>query len=276
MRISVFDRFGALNSGPVWQALRAGCAQQGIQCSSHDLSADVAVIWSVVWAGRMRANREVWQQFRQSDRPVIVAEVGTLDRGRTWKLGLNGTGLASLPKDLSRDRASDLSISVRPWRATGDHVLIGLQRQDSEQWTQAPNDWLDRTVRQLKNCTDREIVIRPHPRYKGRVPAGCVIQQPRPVPGTYDSFDLVDGLAGAWAVVNWSSGIAITAALHGIPVFVGPDSLALPVGTTDLSRIETPPMPDRERWLRQVGHSEWTLAELATGQPLQALLDHRV
>ena len=92
MRFGIFNKFGALNSQPVFEAFELGLKQLGLEYQSHDVNADVAVIWSQVWAGRMQGNQQVWQYFRNNHRPVVVLEVGLLDRGKTWKVGVNGTG----------------------------------------------------------------------------------------------------------------------------------------------------------------------------------------
>ena len=59
MNISTFNKFGALNSGPVFEAFRNGCKKHRIRVSEHNMSADVAVIWSQLWTGRMAPNRAV-------------------------------------------------------------------------------------------------------------------------------------------------------------------------------------------------------------------------
>ena len=64
MKISLFNNFGALNSVPVFAAFDQGLHALGIQSNSHDIDADVAVIWSHLWSGRMRHNREIWTQVR--------------------------------------------------------------------------------------------------------------------------------------------------------------------------------------------------------------------
>ena len=54
MRVSLFEQFGALNSGPVFSALQQGLEASGLKQNTNDMSADVAVIWSMLWAGRTR------------------------------------------------------------------------------------------------------------------------------------------------------------------------------------------------------------------------------
>jgi len=275
MHVTLFDQYGAINSRPIFTALRQGLAASGIKCSSMDMNADVAVIWSLVWAGRMKHNHAVWQHFRQSGRPVIVAEVGMIRRGQTWKLGINGTGLNANHGTLSvPNRSAQLGMSTKPWTNTGTNIVIACQRTDSEQWAGQPNidTWLNQTITQVRQHSSRPIVVRPHPRQTIPLIGNCTVQKPRPLAGTYDSFDFDAGLDDTWCVINWNSGPGSQAIINGVPAFVGSDSLAAPVANLDWSQIENPARPDRAGWLEQLAHTEWTINEIATGYPLQRLL----
>ena len=275
MRVSIFDQYGALNSSPVFAAIRAGLNQLDIEHNSMDTSADVAVIWSQLWHGRMKNNRGVWDTFRASNRPVVVVEVGMLQRGRTWKLGVNGTGNnAYYGRDLIPNRAAQLRLEAKPWTNSGYNIVIAAQRSDSEQWAGQPPTaaWLTETARTIRKYTDRPILIRPHPRQRITDIPGCGIEMPRPIPGTYDSFDYERCLSTAWAVVNHNSGPGSLAVLSGVPAFVHSSSLAAPVGNLDLSTINDPVKPDRTAWLERLAHTEWYTDEIATGLPLKRLL----
>jgi hypothetical protein len=275
MRFSIYDKFGANNSRPVFAALRTGLDALGLSHCSHDDTADVAVIWSVVWAGRMRENQRIWQHFRSRQRPVIVMEVGMLDRGRTWKMAVNGTlSYAYHGQGIDLDRPRKLGITVAPWRQQGEHVLICTQRTDSLQWQGQPDtlSWLCDLRDRLRLYTQRPLVLRPHPRQKTIPVPGIEIDQPRQIPGTYDDFDLGRGLDRAWAVINHNSGPGVQAVLKGVPAFVDASSLAAPVANLDIANIESPAMPDRGTWLLHLCHTEWTLDEIATGWPVQRLL----
>lgn len=278
MRVGVFSEWGAQNSAPVFSAWCQGAQQLGWQCVHHDLTADVAVIWSMLWRGRMRNNRSVWQHYRDSGRPVIVLEVGGLQRGVTWRMAINGTTASAVwCAAIDPDRPRKLGLHLRDWRGQGSHVLIACQRGDSEQWKDqpAPDLWLRDTVQTLRRYTQRPIRVRPHPRFRQAMPTGVMISQPRGVAGSYDSFDFDRDLAGAWAVVNWNSGPGVQAVIAGIPAFVGSSSLAAPVANLDLATIENPRMPDRSQWLQEISHTEWTVEELCTGEP-QRLLARRL
>jgi hypothetical protein len=275
MRVGIFDQYGALNSGPVFAAIRDGLDRLGIAHNSMDSSADVAVIWSQLWHGRMKFNQGVWDTFRRSGRPVVVAEVGMLRRGSTWKLGLNGTGsTAYYGPDIIPGRAEHLRIATQPWTNSGLNIVIAAQRSDSEQWAGQPPTvaWLTETVNKIRKYSNRPIVIRPHPRQRISNIPGCVIEVPRPVQGTYDNFDYERCLSTAWAVVNHNSGPGAQAVLNGVPAFVDASSLAADVGNLDLSGIENPVRPDRSQWLEKLAQTEWYVEEIASGLPLQRLL----
>ena len=256
MIVSIFNQYGALNSSPVFDAISAGLDQLGIKHNTMDSSADVAVIWSQLWHGRMKHNREIWQTFRSSGRPVIVVEVGMLRRGSTWKLGVNGTGSAAYyGAGLIPGRAEKLRLEAKPWTEGGYNIVIAAQRSDSEQWVGQPPTvaWLTETARKIREYTDKPIIIRPHPRQR-----------------IGDDYDRC--LKTTWAVVNHNSGPGAQAILAGVPAFVDSSSLAATVGNLDLSTINDPIRPDRTQWLEQIAHTEWFTEEIATGLPLERLL----
>ena len=274
MKISLFNNFGALNSVPVFAAFEQGLRALGIQSNSHDLDADVAVIWSHLWSGRMRHNQNVWKTFRNSGRDVIVLEVGMLQRGRTWKMGINGVNRrAWFGQGSQSNRAQTLGISLQPWQQ-GKNIVIAVQRGDSEQWSGLPEPraWVEQTVAKIKSVTNRPIVVRPHPRQRIAGITGVTVRNPRPLVNTYDDFDFDTDLANAWCVINENSGPGCQSVIAGVPAFVGTDSLAAPVANLDLSDIEKPWMPDRTAWLEDIAHTEWTTQEIASGLPVQRLL----
>jgi len=275
MKLSIFDKFGALNSAPVFAAFRDGLDRLGLEHNTHDFSADVAVIWSVVWAGRMKSNHGVWQHFRARGRPVIVLEVGMLERGRTWKMAVNGTGsYAYHGHGLDLDRPRKLGVNAMPWTNTGHDIVVCAQRTDSLQWQGQPDisTWLRNLHDRLRLYTDRDLILRPHPRQSIQSAPGFKISTPSAVPGTYDDFDLDNELGDAWAVINHNSGPGVQAIIRGVPAFVDASSLAAPVANLDFADIGSPSRPDRGAWLLQLCHTEWTTDEIATGWPIQRLL----
>ena len=271
MRFSVYNQFGATNSAPFFDAVRQGLLDIGHQVNHHDDHADVAVIWSQLWAGRMRRNLEVWEKFRSAGKPVLVIEVGAIKRGETWRIMINGNNNMIITGN-DAQRRDQLGLKLHPWRRDGTHIVIALQRPDSRQWQGQPplDSWLSSTVDHIRKYSRRPIVVRPHPRYlRVDVPARVTLQQPQQLPNTYDCYDFARALDPAWCVINHNSTPAVSAVIQGVPVFVHDTSLAATVGNRDFSRIEDPDRPDREQWLNDLAHTEWTEQELRQGDYLR-------
>lgn len=276
MKFSLWTKYGALNSKPVFNSFRIGATRLGFRCADNAAESDVDVIWSVLWAGRMRPNQDIWLRARKRNKPVIVIEVGGIQRNTTWRIGLNGVNRDAYfaPEGNDDARAKLLGLELKPWRHSGEFVLICGQHERSQQWQGLPpmSQWLDATVREIRNYTDRPIVFRPHPRSPVRLKntfRNFTIQTPLKKTGTYDDYEI--NFNGSWAVINACSNPGIHAAIAGIPVFVNQSSLAYPVGNSDLRQIESPQMPDRTQWLNDLAHKEYTIEEIQQGIPLKYL-----
>jgi hypothetical protein len=260
----------------VMQAFLHGLQHLGVKVCADDLNSDGVILWSQLWAGRMRPNQEIYQHYMAKHAAVIVIDVGCIARNHTWRISLWGNArLAGQGHDPAR--REKLGISLVPWRSQGRHIVIALQRPDSNQWQGMPDPdaWLTHTVQHIRSVSDRPIQVRPHPRHAIDCNIKDVtIEQPNRVPGTYDDYDFDRAMHDAWAVVNWNSTPGIISALRGVPVFVGAASLAAAVGNVDLGLIENPEMPDREQWANDLAWTEWTIDEIHSGQPQRLILDH--
>ena len=78
MKIAYFPAQTALNSKSVMSALISSLRRAGHVLEENSMTADAVLIWSVLWSGRMAANQAVYQHYRSLDRPVVVADIGTL------------------------------------------------------------------------------------------------------------------------------------------------------------------------------------------------------
>lgn len=257
------------------QAFLNGARHHGWQIRANDPAADAAVIWSVLWAGRMRHNREIYQQFRKQDRPVFVIDVGSLHRNVTWKVALNhvtAEGCYGHHHDLHADRPRHLGLELRHQDHNNGGILIAGQHAESLQmqdW-QSQEHWINHAIDQVRQHTDRGITVRPHPRSRinpALIRSGVAVQSPHRITNTYDSFDLVHNYH---ATVNHNSGVGIQSALSGSRTVVHSSSLAAPVGVA-LSAIEQPNDQDRQQWLIEISHTEYLVPEMSRGLCLERL-----
>ena len=287
MIFCLYTDYGALNSKPVFEAFAKSIINAGhtviynepYRVMDHFDNYDVAVIWSVLWHGRMVRNKTVWEQNRKLNKPVIVLEVGGIQRGITWKVGLNGINRDAYFSDVgnSTDRANSYGLSLKPWRSTGEYILICGQHDKSLQWQGMPSmsNWFLKIYNDIRKHTERPILFRAHPRCKlpeiERGLKNVYRQQPRQLPGTYDDYDM--GFDNIWATVSYSSNPGIHSIINGVPAFVGTSSLAYPVANDIdfLQDIEEPHMGARQAWLNDYAHTEYTIKEISQGIPFKNL-----
>jgi hypothetical protein len=272
MRFDFYNDFGALNSPPIFSAFEKGLIKHGHTVEKQTGKGDVAVIWSVLWNGKMYRNKSVWDTYRSSNRSVVVLEVGGLKRDHTWKIGVNGINkgnfFVSPGQDSTRRRL--LNLELAPWKTQGQNILICTQHEKSLQWKSNPKtaEWAEATVLEIKKYSNRPIVLRAHPR--------CPFNFDYKKHSVLKSFskDFYSELSNAWSVITWNSNPGIESVIRGIPTLVDKSSLAWPVSIQHISKIENPELVDREQWLNDLAWTEWTAKEMEQGIPQEHLLNY--
>jgi hypothetical protein len=272
MRFKLHKTHGALNSAPVFAALEQGIKNTGF--SVVDSGQDVDVIWSVLWHGRMQANQLIYNQCRTKRKPVMIIEVGNLIRGTTWRISLDhihGLGIFGNNENLDKFRPTVLGLNLKPLnQKRNNKILIACQHERSLQWEGQPSmaEWAKRKVAEIRKFTEKDIIIRPHPRSPFTLNmTGVQVEQPKKIPNSYDSFDIDYNYH---CVINHNSGPAVQAAINGIPVICDSSSLAFPV-SEQIENINNPTLRDRDEWFLKLCHTEWTVDEISKGLPIQRL-----
>jgi hypothetical protein len=273
MKFRLYKEHGALNSTDIFNAFEQGVKSLGFVTSdSHD---SVPVIWSVLWQGRMLANRAIYHTAVKRKQPVVIIEVGNLIRGITWRISVNHVnqlGIFGNDCDLDYARHRHLNLNLRAVNSKRKpEILIAAQHERSLQWEGQPSmsQWVSNTVAAVRRYSDRPIVVRPHPRSPFSLSYPTVkVVTPQKIVNTYDDFNLDYAVH---CLVNHNSGPGVQAAIQGTPVVVDVTSLASPV-SEQLLNIENPQLPDRTEWFTKLCHTEWTREEIAQGTPLKRLL----
>ncbi len=267
---------GPLNSKNIFAKLIQSMQKTGDNVSvNKETNGDVAVIWSVLWRGRMQGYKPIWDRYRKQGKPVIVVEVGGLRRNLSFKIGINGINRDA---DFANQEFDDkrwplFKHELRPWNPTGDLIVICGQQDTSEQWNGLPkmSNWIEQQIQEIRKYTARPILVRPHPRniitFDENKFKNVKVRLPKRDFRTYDDTDFKETLEGTWAVVNHSSNPAMEAVMKGIPVFVSKSSLCHDVGNIKLADINTPAMPNRLAWANKLAYTEWFEDEIEQGLP---------
>ena len=276
MKIEVWPMHGPLNSKDIFSKFISSMGKTGDEIHvDKETNGDVAVIWSVLWQGRMQKYKPIWDRYRNAGKPVIVIEVGGLRRNLSFKIGINGINRDAdfANQNFDNSRWPLFKHELRPWNPTGDLIVICGQHDNSEQWKRLPrmSSWIEQQINEIRKYTTRPILVRPHPRnvinFDENKFKNVKVRLPKRDYRTYDDTDFKATLERTWAVVNHSSNPAMEAVIKGIPVFVSESSLCHDVGNVKLSDINTPAMPNRIGWANKLAYTEWFEDEIEQGLP---------
>ena len=168
--------------------------------------------------------------------------------------------------------SKDFGITLKPWRQNGNEIVILMQRHNG--WSmngQSAIEWCINTIAKIRSHTNRKIVIRKHPGDKVKEFLNDFRQLPNCNSNVHISVnrDILQDLSTAWCTITYNSSPGIISSIEGIPTFVtDPDprrSHAFEVSNTDLSRIESPLMIDRQKWIERVSMSHYNVSDIKRG-----------
>jgi hypothetical protein len=169
------------------------------------------------------------------------------------------------------------NVTAKPWRTAGDHILILCQRPKGFNMFVDQDQWLDKTISKIKKYSDRPIHIRMHPGDGARFKQIEKLQKRYGNTVQIDSHENIrDSLQNCWCTVGINSTPNVVAAVEGVPGYIEDPrhSWAADVAFTDLSLIETPPLPDREQWLHKIASIHWSNTEVKNGTLWMAIKNY--
>lgn len=212
---------------------------------------DVLMAWNMYGVNEVKA-----QKFAGT---VMVFEEGYtryLHPVKPYAISLDGHNGSGRWFPGGADRWAALGLKEKPYRKSGEHILVCGQRGIGSREMASPQDWHLDVANRLKYISEREIVVRPHPgKDKTKAP------------------DIDAQLDGAWAVVVWSSAIALRALLRGIPVFYeAPHHILAPAMEHGIRGINRPQYLDRQAAFESMAWAQWNIDEIRSGAPFVHLL----
>lgn len=274
-KIVVYFAQNVHRSELVARAMHNGIARNGdradIRASSTyrgKVDHEVAIFYG--WAAGLR---QVFEDYRRQAKAIYIDLGYWGRRKRTRYDGYHKVVLNSRhPTDYFQrqphkaDRFGQFGITIKPWRKEGSHILvIGMSGKAAAAEGFMPHQWERRTIAQLRKITDRPIIYRPKPNW----------MEARPIAGSIfgdAQIPLEDALRNCHAVVAHHSNAAVEALLAGVPC-ICPGGVASVLSGHDLTQIESPPMPaGREQFAYDLAYTQWSLAEMQTGEAYRYLL----
>ena len=167
--------------------------------------------------------------------------------------------------------SSNLNLTLKPYRSTGNHILVCCQRNGGWSMQGTPvNEWLDRTLTHIRQFTDRPIIVRVHPGDKKWQSWFNMKILQKHLNVTLSQRHIKEDLQNAWATVLHNSSPAVASVIEGVPVFLTDSNPAISqasaVCNTNLKRLEDPKLYERQEWVEKLSMCHWNFDELKSGE----------
>ena len=260
--------------------------------------------------GEIKNNMKDQHDFIESTgKPRIVLEQATFrknldfDNPKTnyYKVGLNhftyDEGIfynKNSPSDRWEKIKSEQNIDIKPWRRDeyNDSKYILLLLQNPIDTSLNPmikegiryDDWINKTIRDIREVTDKNIKVRLHPRFQSRFDLHRLSLLNVEISNEYDGWNKSNGgdslykdFENAWACVTFSSNAATEAICEGVPVVnLHKSSFSWPVSYHTLDILKGNVIRcdfKRSQWLYDCAYTQWSIEEINSGVVHKRLLD---
>ena len=157
---------------------------------------------------------------------------------------------------------------ILPYHKNGRKILVCPPTNAIQQFFGC-TDWLEKTMKELKSNTDREIIVRDKPyNPETYIDANGVMRTGENK--TTTPKEKID-----WreihAVVTNNSSITIKALANGVPVFADSNNCAFPIAGKSLSLIENPIYHDPRPLFYSLAYGQFTAEEMQNGKAMRIL-----
>jgi hypothetical protein len=209
---------------------------------------------SIVW-GLIRGSPAVIEATKAAGCNYYQLDNGYFGRNSYYRFTKNAFQQTTL-KERKPDRWEHIkkhhSLELKPWKKDGSKVLFCLSTEHLYRFLGLDIAvYRTKTLRRLKEVTQREIVVRE----KDAV------------------GPIEDALKDAWCVVTHTSAVALDALRFGVPVFTTGLNAADPCALKDVTYLDTPIYPEREPLFWSLAYSQWLPEEMQLGRAWNECLE---
>ena len=291
MRVAVIeDTANHQQHQEVLHAFAKGCSGE-ITNSGNTKGYDCAVIFGSYKKERGRSAHRGKGKIIESGIPYVQLETQLIGRPintafhTEFRVGVNGFlwddarwGFEYIHTDRSKKVFERNGYDPElPWKTDGDYILVCMQKVgDASLRGTDIFSWTAQTVKEIRQTTERQIIVRPHPLYRKKTQhTNCketvcdyfnVQWQEADV--TQKGFvPIQEQLQNAWCTVTYSSGTGIDAVINGVPnIACDTGSMVYDVSSTDIKQVEDPYRGDKKEWTNKIAHCQWSIEEFESGE----------
>lgn len=253
-------------STPKENAFLAGLRKHGLNPEERSPASIRVSDLAVIWAHR---HTEMFASQREAGNHYLVMErgyLGDIGMRRAWtSLGFDGlNGRARFPKAPDGERwERHFGRMMQPWKDSGDvAVVMGQVKGDASLRGFDIHDWYEVAACNLAAEWKIPVVFRPHPNDQtAKTPTGA----------QRHGGAIAELLGRARVVATFNSTSGVESVLAGVPtISCDKGSMAWDVTAHDWDHCCK---PDRTKWAQDLAWTQWSDAEMSSGQAWEHLRD---
>lgn len=272
-----------------YQGLKDTCGRE------HDVHIDIEKSYSPCdvsimlgsWKPRDKDHHIVRTSVADNSKSFVVIETPLLNRSvfeknKNFRIGVNGflnnSGLFNYGNHNS-SRLQKLGITWNGWKDNPHgHILLMLQLPGDASLRGANiYEWMKHAVCQIREKTDKKIVIRTHPAHNMKdgddfykiITEFFTNNVPNISISNGKVTKLEEDLCNAYCTVCYSSGSSIDSIVYGIPTIAyDPGNFAYEISSNyfeDILNLKKAAPQQISQWLNNLAYSQWSIAEMSDG-----------
>jgi hypothetical protein len=223
----------------------------------------------VICAGILGVGGAVIQEAQRLGKTFIYLDYGYFNdsrKGRWWRVHVNSFhaktwyDFSKGPKRAWRKYDRIALKPVHPYTKKGNHILVCPPTPAVSEYF-GQQDWLDKTLNELKNHTNKPIKVRYKPSVVGVYwQDGMLFNSGETIKTPADTID--NDFTNCWAMVTYNSAMFVDALRRGVPVFSGDACAAHLLENTDLAGIEHPAYKNHMALFWSLAEQQFTVSEM--------------
>lgn len=237
--------------------------------------------------GFLRGTSRVFVKARQEGKDYLHIDHAYFLGGHNtapdpwYRISKNSMNMNTLTKKWPKDRFNFYfaqHTTIKPWNVDQHGYILVLPPTQPTAWYTESQNWLDKTVKQIRLHTDREIIVRHKP------PVAFVDNNGYPIAHHNQDINvrttsLEEDIESCYCVVAFNSGAVVDATAHGKPVFCTEHASSYPI-SFKLDNIENKVMllkePDRINWFSALAYNQFRLSEMRDGTAWNLMKEHGI
>jgi hypothetical protein len=232
----------------------------------------------IVFAGILRGEGLIYRYCKESNKNFLYVDHAYLERGYNFKESAN-EWMRITPNAFtwaknqieSPDRWNQYfgsKYQLSSWnRNNGSYILALPPSNATKVMFPESSEWMERTLAEISTKSNLPIKIREKPL---QVTVDPNTNQVIGGTNTLHQNTIEADMLGAKLIVTFNSAVPVLGTILGIPCYCSPYAAAYPMNI-NLSYINNPPEPNRQAWLNQLVHHQYTSEEMKSGKVWELL-----